>query len=155
MTTEITDRQRAFLETIYEQFRNTGQPPSVRELGDLMGLSSTNAVGDYITALVRKGYIVRGRRGHSRNISLVERWETMPLWEVSLFDEDTYTTFAALQREICCWRAIQCAELMAQAAGFERITSSSVVKILDAGVRHPTELERTDDDEAAALRAVE
>ncbi|MDQ1273679.1 MAG: repressor LexA [Planctomycetota bacterium] len=42
-----------------EYFQESGYPPTVRELMDGMGLSSTNVVRKYLKILERKGYIKR------------------------------------------------------------------------------------------------
>ena len=36
-----------------------GIPPSLREIGDALGIRSTNGVADHIKALVKKGYLER------------------------------------------------------------------------------------------------
>ena len=59
----LTARQSQVLETIRAYLVAHGYAPTVRELGALIGVSSTNAVMDHLKALERKGAIVRGGRG--------------------------------------------------------------------------------------------
>lgn len=53
----LTDRQEQILEYIVESIKERLYPPSYREIGDRVGISSTNAVSDHLRALKRKGYI--------------------------------------------------------------------------------------------------
>lgn len=52
-------RQREILEFIERQMELRGYPPSVREICDAVGLSSTATVYTHLKALERMGYIVR------------------------------------------------------------------------------------------------
>ena len=55
----ITTRQREALDIIVDYFVEHGRPPTLREIGERMGIGSTNAVNDHLKALARKGYIDR------------------------------------------------------------------------------------------------
>lgn len=57
--TELTARQRQILDFIRMTTREQGFPPSVREIGDAIGLSSSSSVHAHLTALEKKGYIAR------------------------------------------------------------------------------------------------
>jgi repressor LexA len=57
--TELTDRQRQVLEFIDEEVRGRGYPPSVREIGGAVGLSSSSTVHAHLAALQDKGYLKR------------------------------------------------------------------------------------------------
>ncbi|HEY8489217.1 MAG TPA: transcriptional repressor LexA, partial [Thermaerobacter sp.] len=56
---ELTRRQRQILEFIKASTRERGYPPSVREIGEAVGLKSTSTVHTYLERLERKGYIRR------------------------------------------------------------------------------------------------
>lgn len=56
---KLTDRQAAVLDFITNHIQHTGFPPTIREIGDHLGISSTNGVNDHLKALERKGYLVR------------------------------------------------------------------------------------------------
>ena len=56
---DLAPRQREVLEVIASWVQQRGIPPSLREIGDVLGIRSTNGVADHIKALVRKGYIER------------------------------------------------------------------------------------------------
>ncbi len=56
---ELTDRQRQIFDFIIEKKRQVGYPPSVREIGTAVGLSSSSTVHSHLTALERKGLIRR------------------------------------------------------------------------------------------------
>lgn len=53
----ITARQREVLACICEMRRTTGVSPTIREIGERMGIGSTNGVGDHLRSLVRKGFL--------------------------------------------------------------------------------------------------
>lgn len=57
--TGLTQRQRRILEVIRETVDRQGYPPSVREIGQAVGLTSTSSVAHQLTTLERKGYIRR------------------------------------------------------------------------------------------------
>ena len=54
---ELNKREKAILKYIEKQIKENGYPPSVREIGKGVGLSSTATVHTYITGLEKKGYI--------------------------------------------------------------------------------------------------
>lgn len=56
---KLTGRQALVLDTITEYIQAAGFPPTIREIGDKVGISSTNGVNDHLKALERKGYIAR------------------------------------------------------------------------------------------------
>lgn len=55
----LTERQRQALEYITDCLNARGYPPTLREIGEHMGIRSTNGVNDHLKALERKGYLVR------------------------------------------------------------------------------------------------
>jgi repressor LexA len=55
----LTERQRQVLEFIDERTREQGYPPSVREIGEAVGLSSPSTVHAHLAALQDKGYLRR------------------------------------------------------------------------------------------------
>jgi repressor LexA len=56
---DLTERQRQVLDFIDEEVRTRGYPPSVREIGDAVGLSSPSTVHAHLAALQDKGYLRR------------------------------------------------------------------------------------------------
>ena len=50
MSQDLTDRQRQVLEFIDTEVRTRGYPPSVREIGDAIGLSSSSTVHAHLAA---------------------------------------------------------------------------------------------------------
>lgn len=55
----LTPRQRQVLEFIDAEVRRRGYPPSVREIGEAVGLSSSSTVHAHLAALQDKGYLKR------------------------------------------------------------------------------------------------
>lgn len=55
----LTARQRKVLRVIKEWVEEYGYPPSVREIGDAVGLQSTSSVHHQLRTLERKGYLRR------------------------------------------------------------------------------------------------
>jgi repressor LexA len=55
--TDLNKRERAILKFIEKQIKEKGYPPSVREIGKAVDLSSTATVHSYIAKLTQKGYI--------------------------------------------------------------------------------------------------
>ncbi|MBU3065815.1 transcriptional repressor LexA [Nocardia sp. NEAU-G5] len=56
---DLSARQRKVLEVIRTSVSERGYPPSIREIGDAVGLTSTSSVAHQLRALERKGYLRR------------------------------------------------------------------------------------------------
>ncbi|MGH9276865.1 MAG: transcriptional repressor LexA [Acidimicrobiales bacterium] len=55
----LTPRQRGILDFIEAQTRQRGYPPSVREIGEAVGLTSTSTVHAHLNSLQKMGYLRR------------------------------------------------------------------------------------------------
>jgi repressor LexA len=55
----LTQRQRRVLEVIRDSIDRRGYPPSVREIGEAVGLSSASSVAHQLSVLQRKGWLRR------------------------------------------------------------------------------------------------
>ncbi|MBV7295293.1 transcriptional repressor LexA [Corynebacterium sp. TAE3-ERU12] len=55
----LTDRQRRILDVIQDALKLRGYPPSIREIGDAVGLNSTSSVSYQLKELERKGFLRR------------------------------------------------------------------------------------------------
>jgi repressor LexA len=55
----LTERQRTILEVIRTSVTTRGYPPSIREIGDAVGLTSTSSVAHQLRTLERKGFLRR------------------------------------------------------------------------------------------------
>ncbi len=55
----LTRRQQQILDFITKRIQEQGYPPTIREIGEEMGIRSTNGVNDHLKALERKGYLRR------------------------------------------------------------------------------------------------
>ncbi|WP_324605640.1 transcriptional repressor LexA [Streptomyces sp. NRRL S-350] len=55
----LTERQRRVIEVIRDSVQRRGYPPSMREIGQAVGLSSTSSVAHQLMALERKGFLRR------------------------------------------------------------------------------------------------
>ena len=56
---ELTERQRAILEVIHAHVAEHGYPPSIREVGEAVGLKSTSSVHAQLETLEMRGYLRR------------------------------------------------------------------------------------------------
>jgi repressor LexA len=56
---KLTDRQRAVLSYIQSRVEDVGYPPTIREIGEFLGIKSTNGVSDHLKALEKKGFLKR------------------------------------------------------------------------------------------------
>jgi repressor LexA len=57
--TTLTERQRTILDMIRSSVTTRGYPPSIREIGDAVGLTSTSSVAHQLRTLERKGFLRR------------------------------------------------------------------------------------------------
>ncbi len=55
----LTPRQQQILDYLVKMIQDKGYAPSVREIGDALGLSSPSTVHQHLTALAEKGFIRR------------------------------------------------------------------------------------------------
>ena len=67
----LTERQRQVLESIHTITGEKGYPPTVREIGDRLGLRSSCTVQRHLEALERKGYIKRDRT-KARSVEILQ-----------------------------------------------------------------------------------
>jgi repressor LexA len=68
---ELTDRQTRILDYIRYVTRVRNYPPSVREIGEAVGLSSSSTVHNHLNQLERRG-LIRRDPSKSRTVQLVE-----------------------------------------------------------------------------------
>ena len=68
----LTTRQREILDYLRKMLTEKAYPPTVREIGQAIGLSSSSTVQNHLNTLERKGYIHRDA-AKSRAIELVEK----------------------------------------------------------------------------------
>jgi repressor LexA len=57
--TELTGKRREILDFISAQIRDRGYPPTVREVGEAVGLTSSSTVHAHLKTLQRQGYLRR------------------------------------------------------------------------------------------------
>lgn len=67
----LSPRQAICLDLIRQSISTRGYPPTLRELGESMGIRSTNGVKDHLRALESKGYVICDHM-LSRGIRLVD-----------------------------------------------------------------------------------
>ena len=71
MTNSLTAKQQMILDFLKSESRQNGYPPTVREVCDAVGLSSTSTVHAHLETLERKGYI-RRKAGKNRSTEILE-----------------------------------------------------------------------------------
>lgn len=97
----LTDRQSGILDFILATLKKKGYPPSIREIGDAVGLSSSSTVHSHLKALEIKGFIHRDSSkprtievtGHSPPASSCV---LLPLLEKGLETQETFPVPAAM-----------------------------------------------------------
>jgi repressor LexA len=70
---ELTGRQREILDVIERSMRDRGYPPSVREIGEAVGLTSPSTVHNHLSTLQRLGYL---RRDPTKPRAIEVRYES-------------------------------------------------------------------------------
>jgi repressor LexA len=61
---DLTDRQRELLAALERLHRLHGYAPSMRELGDAVGVASTSTVHHHVSVLAQRGFVERLPRTH-------------------------------------------------------------------------------------------
>ena len=69
---KLSERQRRMLEFIERFIVESGYPPSIREIGKAVGISSTSVVNYNLNRLVEEGYLARDKNV-SRGIRMTEK----------------------------------------------------------------------------------
>lgn len=69
----LTGKRRSILEFIEKQLRDNGFPPSVREIGEAVGLTSSSTVHAHLATLQKQGYL---RRHPTKPRAIEVRWDS-------------------------------------------------------------------------------
>ena len=91
MPGKISDKQQQILDYIKEEILKKGYPPTVREICEKVGLSSTSYVHSHLNTLEENGYIreIHLKLELLRLLMMMnllfqeERFRTFQLWDVS------------------------------------------------------------------------
>ena len=98
---ELNKREKAILKFIEKKIMTQGYPPSVREIGKAVGLSSTAPVHGYLSKLEEKGYIkkqdkkgrtlrlLKGGSGETKKTSSKDFYTQKELVEVPIIGKIT------------------------------------------------------------------
>lgn len=90
----LTERQRTILDVIRASVTTRGYPPSIREIGDAVGLTSTSSVAHQLRTLERKGYLRRdANRPRAVDVRSADDMPTPPVTEVAGSDALPEPTF--------------------------------------------------------------
>ncbi|MGI9666493.1 MAG: transcriptional repressor LexA [Acidimicrobiia bacterium] len=81
----LTERQREILELIRSTVASRGYPPSVREIGDAVGLSSPSTVHSHLSTLADEGFIRRDPT-KPRAIEVVQDDGAIPISRAAIRD---------------------------------------------------------------------
>ena len=91
-TGPITERQQRILEAIRDSVATRGYPPSMREIGDAVGLTSSSSVKHQLSALQAKGYLRQDpNRPRALDVVMPDELETPsdpPAGAMSAHDDD-------------------------------------------------------------------
>lgn len=69
MAKGLTRRQKEILDFIIDCIREDRMPPTIAEIGEHFGITSTNGVNDHLVALEKKGYIERSSKARSIQVT--------------------------------------------------------------------------------------
>ncbi|OBJ53842.1 transcriptional repressor LexA [Mycobacterium sp. 1423905.2] len=90
----LTERQRTILNVIRASVTSRGYPPSIREIGDAVGLTSTSSVAHQLRTLERKGYLRRDpNRPRAVDVRGADEAVTPPVTDVAGSDALPEPTF--------------------------------------------------------------
>ena len=122
----LTWRQRKVLRAIRESVQKRGYPPSMREIGEAVGLTTTSSVSYQLSTLQRKGYLHRDvGRARTMEVRLPDRPPVRP--EGTMADRTPAEPGDAplSSREVITWLASRRAELgLSQAEVAQRMQTS-------------------------------
>ena len=108
----LTWRQHKVLRAIRESVQQRGYPPSMREIGEAVGLTSTSSVMYQLSTLQRKGYLHRGMgRARTIEVRLPGRPPVRPEDAIADSTRVEPGDAALSSRELTTWLASRRAEL--------------------------------------------
>lgn len=70
--TPMTERQQQVLDAILDHWRQNYTPPTIRELGDALGIASPNGINGHLKALRKRGKLLADVEHKARRIVPVE-----------------------------------------------------------------------------------
>jgi repressor LexA len=81
---DLTPRQRKIVQAIRDSVRKRGYPPSMKEIGDAVGLASPSSVSYQFSTLQRKGYLHRDAgRPRTVEVRLPDHLAVLPVQGVN------------------------------------------------------------------------
>lgn len=89
---DLSKRQRQILDYIVQAVEDRGYPPSVREIGEAVGLASPSTVHAHLHSLEEKGYL---RRDATKPRAIDVRWEREASPKVAAQSLPVYGSIAA------------------------------------------------------------
>lgn len=92
MRARLTERQNQVYEFLRDYVRRNGKPPTIKEVGQSLGIRSTNGVHKMLVALETKGYIERTPH-EARGLSIVDDADLYGI------DEEPPTVFLLRMKE--------------------------------------------------------
>lgn len=154
---DLSPRQRDVLDFIQASLSGAGTPPTYREIGDALGITSTNGVADHVKALIRKGYLRRAKPGVSvaRGLVLTQRAQARRRGSVvpvpvvgaivpdgcSLLSEEVYERTLHLDRSLLTGAAVVFAVALRDGSMVEEgLYEGDLVLARRASVARPGEL---------------
>ena len=98
---ELGKREKDILSFIEKNIKEHGYPPSVREIGKSVGLSSTATVHGYLTKLEEKGYIKKENQ-KGRALRLVKGSKNDDKKQTKIEETKNYGYFP--NSTFICWK---------------------------------------------------
>lgn len=119
---KLTKRQAAVLDFIIDRIDEDGYPPTIREIGDHLGIKSTNGVNDHLKALERKGYLER-EDGKSRALKPLYNPDRSEYGREAVSSTDTSSAYDESVRSIPVVGRIAAGQPMAAIENTEEVLS--------------------------------
>jgi SOS-response transcriptional repressor LexA len=91
--TQLTDRQRGILDFIETNMRDRGYPPSVREIGEAVGLSSSATVHNHLAHCRNWVTSTATQRSHAQSKFVTKHQAVLP-WSAGR--QNTFHSLATL-----------------------------------------------------------
>jgi repressor LexA len=90
----LTETQRKVVEFIFEHSRDTGMPPTLREICAHLGWNAVGSAQDVVSALRKKGYLLQPEPGKSRQIVLSPLGQELCLGTLADFSQDSASYYS-------------------------------------------------------------
>ena len=94
------ERRERIKEFLSQHFKTKTTPPTLREVGVAVGLTSASTIHKHLSVLEKEGFLVKREVGACRSIELADKSQTLQASVQALEDLERFKAFS---KAVLCW----------------------------------------------------